>query len=394
MQIKKFFIAVIGLMLAFGSEAQNYIRASLQKSATPHSVDVLFTPTYTAGGTEYVNFLQLQVSIPAAVAGSVTATITPLNNFASIGPTGFQAVIPFTESTTNEKVFGWVYVNPGGNGVMAWTASEFIGARITFNGNPAGSAFVSLIDLSLLGGGDNFNSFFGISTNLGPNNDKTDYANMFYAKAGESNTGTYPAAGDQFAITTQLVTLPVGLLTFSGYKDGNRNQLRWTTSIEVNNKGFDVERSLDGVNYTSIGFVNSLAANGNSSVEINYTFTDNNVSGSKQFYRLRQVDFDNRSKLSNIVLIKSDKPAVITIDRMFPNPATTVVNLMLSSPVRDKVQMQVTDMSGRIMMQRQLNVETGSNTLPITVSGLAGGTYMIRLMSSTGEVTTGKFVKE
>ena len=55
--MKKFFIAVIGLMLALCSEAQNYIRASLQKSATPNSVDILFTPTYTAGGTEFVNFM-------------------------------------------------------------------------------------------------------------------------------------------------------------------------------------------------------------------------------------------------------------------------------------------------------------------------------------------------
>lgn len=390
--MKKFFIVVIGLMLAFGSEAQ-FIRASLQKSATPNSVDILFTPTYTAGGTEFVNFMQLQVSIPAAVSAGVTATITPLNNFASIGVAGFAPVVPFIESSTNEKVFGWVYVNPAGNGVMAWTATEFIGARITFNGNPAGSAFVSLIDLSLLGGGDNFNSFFGISTNIPPN-DKTDYAGMFYAKAGESTTGTYPSAGDQFAITTQLVTLPVGLLSFSGYRDGSRNQLRWTTTTEVNNKGFDVERSLDGVNYTSIGFVNSLAVNGNSSVKLDYAFTDNNVTGSRQYYRLRQVDFDNRSKLSNIVLLKSDKPNVITLDGMFPNPAATVVNLMLSSPVKDKVQMVVTDMNGRITMLRQLNVEMGSNTLPVNVGALAGGTYLVKMISSNGEVSTGKLVKQ
>lgn len=390
--MKKFFIVVIGLMLAFGSEAQ-FIRASLQKSATPNSVDILFTPTYTAGGTEFVNFMQLQVSIPAAVSAGVTATITPLNNFASIGVAGFAPVVPFIESSTNEKVFGWVYVNPAGNGVMAWTATEFIGARITFNGNPAGSAFVSLIDLSLLGGGDNFNSFFGISTNIPPN-DKTDYAGMFYAKAGESTTGTYPSAGDQFAITTQLVTLPVGLLSFSGYRDGSRNQLRWTTTTEVNNKGFDVERSLDGVNYTSIGFVNSLAVNGNSSVKLDYAFTDNNVTGSRQYYRLRQVDFDNRSKLSNIVLLKSDKPNVITLDGMFPNPAATVVNLMLSSPVKDKVQMVVTDMNGRITMLRQLNVEMGSNTLSVNVGALAGGTYMVKMISSNGEVSTGKLVKQ
>ena len=148
------------------------------------------------------------------------------------------------------------------------------------------------------------------------------------------------------------------------------------------------------MNYTSIGFVNSLSVNVNSSVKLDYAFTDNNVTGSRQYYRLRQVDFDNRSKLSNIVLLKSDKPNVITLDGLFPNPAATVVNLMLSSPVKDKVQMVVTDMNGRITMLRQLNVEMGSNTLPVNVGALAGGTYMVKMISSNGEVSTGKLVKQ
>lgn len=393
--MKKIFITMMGLMLAFGSTAQPLIRASIQKSATPNSVDILFKPTYTAGGTEYVNFLQFAVSIPAAVSAGVTAYITPLNNFSSIGPTGLVAILPFTEPTTNETVFGWVYQNAAGNGVMAWTANlEFIGVRITFNGNPAASSLVRSLDLALTGagGGQNNNTYFGISTNIPPN-DKTDYASLFYANAGLSTLGTY-GSGDQFVTTDQVVTLPISLLSFSGYKDGTRNQLKWTTSTEQNNSGFEVQRSLDGVNYHPIGFVNSLANGGNSSISLNYAFTDNNVAGSKQFYRLRQVDFNANSKLSNIVLIKSDKPAIITIDGMFPNPATTVVNMLLSSPNRDKVQMVISDMSGRIMMQRSLNVETGSNTLPVDVSALAGGTYIVKMISGGGDVTTGKFVKQ
>ncbi len=148
------------------------------------------------------------------------------------------------------------------------------------------------------------------------------------------------------------------------------------------------------MNYTTLTFVNSLAPGGYSSVKLDYAYTDNNVTGARQFYRLRQVDFDGRSKLSNIVLLKSDKPNVITLDGMFPSPASTVVNLVLSSPVKDKVQLVVTDMSGRITMLRQLNVEMGSNTLPVNVAALAGGTYMLKMISSNGEVSTGKLVKQ
>lgn len=190
-----------------------------------------------------------------------------------------------------------------------------------------------------------------------------------------------------------FIVLPVDLLSFSGYKDGSRNQLRWTTSTEQNNKGFEVQRSLDGVNYSPIGFVNSLAPGGYSTNELDYAFTDNNVTGLKQFYRLRQVDFDGKYKISNIVLLKSDKPAVITIDGMFPNPATTTINLLLASPRKDKAIMVITDLSGKNIMQQNMNLEAGSNTMPVDISGLPGGTYLIRMISSNGEVATGKFVK-
>jgi len=79
---------------------------------------------------------------------------------------------------------------------------------------------------------------------------------------------------------------------------------------------------------------------------------------------------------------------------MFPNPATTVVNMMLSSPVKDKVQMVILDVNGRIVKVQSLNVESGSNTLPVNVAALAGGTYMVKLISSTGDVSTGKLVKQ
>ena len=50
--------------------------------------------------------------------------------------------------------------------------------------------------------------------------------------------------------------LPVSLLSFSGYRDGNINRLQWTTASEQNNQGFDVERSKDGISFFSVGFVN------------------------------------------------------------------------------------------------------------------------------------------
>lgn len=386
--MKQIFVLITGLMLALGSHAQ-FMHASIQPSAGGiNRVDVLFRPTYTSAPGEYVNYVQLSVAIPSAVSAGVVPSLVGVGNFATL--VFVYDTNPYTYAPTGERVFTWVCLNPAVT-AMSWTAgTQFIGATITFQGNPSAAAQVRVVDYTNYGGGTNSNTYYAITSTAG---DITDYASLFYQNAGVSTVGTYGNA-DQFVRTDANITLPVGLLSFNGYKDGNRNQLRWITSTEQNNLGFEVQRSLDGVNYSSIGFVNTLANGGNSSIQLNYAFTDNNVTGTKQFYRLRQADLSGGSKLSNIVVLKSDKPTLITIDGMFPNPATTVVNLMVSSPVKDKVTMTVVDMSGRTMIQRSLNVETGSNTLPVDVSGLAGGTYMVRMISSTGEVTTGKLVKQ
>lgn len=198
-----------------------------------------------------------------------------------------------------------------------------------------------------------------------------------------------------YAIANISGPLPVTFISFSGYKDGNRNQLRWTTATEINNAGFDVQRSADGINYVSVGFVNSLAPGGNSSDAITYSFTDNAPAGTKQFYRLRQVDIGGAAKLSNVVLIRGGKPNSVAIDGLFPNPALQYVNVLIAAPGKDNITLIVTDMAGRIVTRRIVNVEAGSNTVPVDISRLNSGSYLVRIICSEGcDAGTGKFVKQ
>lgn len=190
-------------------------------------------------------------------------------------------------------------------------------------------------------------------------------------------------------------TLPSDLISFSGEKQGANNRLKWTTASESNNRGFEVLRSTDGINYTVIGFVNSLGSGGNSNSELNYSFTDFNVTSKKNYYRLRQVDMDNRSKLSNIILIKSDTKLALAIDGLSPNPATAVLNVLLNAPAREIVVLVVTDLTGRVMKQQIANTESGSNTIAVDLVKLSRGYYFIKVLSvTTGETTTAKFIKQ
>jgi hypothetical protein len=186
-----------------------------------------------------------------------------------------------------------------------------------------------------------------------------------------------------------FTTLPVSFINLSGYKNGSKNTLNWKTAGEQNNRGFEVQRSGDGINYSAIGFVNTLANDGNSSTELSYSFDDNSpAAGKKQYYQLKQIDIDGRTKLTNIIVITGEKPTALSISGLFPNPARTNVKLMIEAPQAGKITVLVTDMNGKTVIQKVESVGLGSNTIPVDITTLATGRYLIKLLCQSSDCET------
>ena len=100
-----------------------------------------------------------------------------------------------------------------------------------------------------------------------------------------------------------LGTLPIKLLSFTGKLQNENVKLNWSTSFEQNSKGFEIEKSLDGINFRKIGFV---AGAGNSNATRSYSFTDPQRAVEFNYYRLKLVDIDNKFDYSDVVLVKND----------------------------------------------------------------------------------------
>src|SRR5690606_3510539 len=83
--------------------------------------------------------------------------------------------------------------------------------------------------------------------------------------------------------------VPVTLVSFAGLSASNQNKLSWVTASEQNSSYFQIERSTDARGFEPIG---KITAAGNSTTTQHYNFTDNNISGGKFYYRLKQVDVD------------------------------------------------------------------------------------------------------
>ncbi|MEI6184700.1 MAG: GEVED domain-containing protein, partial [Bacteroidota bacterium] len=190
-------------------------------------------------------------------------------------------------------------------------------------------------------------------------------------------------------------TLPVKMIQFKGEKVNTKNVLTWITTKEINNKGFEVQRSFNGVDFNSIGFVSSAGENGNSNGNLDYKFTDNQTPAGNNYYRLKQIDINGKESISEIVMIKGEKINKIEFTEIYPNPAKDKLSLILTSPGTQNLNIVLTDVSGRIIKEEKLLANEGNNQLSINVSSLQSGTYIIKAYCNNGcETAIQKFIKQ
>ncbi|MBL7726919.1 MAG: T9SS type A sorting domain-containing protein [Dinghuibacter sp.] len=207
-------------------------------------------------------------------------------------------------------------------------------------------------------------------------------------------TGTGFTSFSPFGITNNITILPVALIHFAGSRAGGRNNLTWTTTTEQNNRGFEVQRSADGQNYTVIAFVNTLAPGG-SNQPLTYHFSDENFPGVVQYYRLRQVDRNDNSRFSAVVKIRGENPIELSINGISPNPVKNTFTVSISSPNKKMVTLQVVDVSGSIVLQQRINIIEGENAIPVNISALGGGVYVLKAIHEHNHQTPAiKFIKQ
>ena len=199
------------------------------------------------------------------------------------------------------------------------------------------------------------------------------------------NAGCYTEAGIPGGIYTGLAhfslkgartsnALPVELLSLKAEPKQSTIEVSWATALELNNRGFEVKRSEDGVNFTTIGWVDG---NNNSTVERSYAFTDNHVQANTvYYYRLNQIDNDGAHTESYIVsaAINGGANNVVVSDPM-PNPAHNASSLVVTASVSQPVTVKLFDMIGQIVSTDAFTLQAGDNTLSMNIQNFAAGTY-------------------
>lgn len=187
-------------------------------------------------------------------------------------------------------------------------------------------------------------------------------AALVYAVA---NGGTFPGL------------VPVELVSFSASIIGTDVNLSWMTATELNNQGFEVERSADENEWEKIGFVEG---NGTSTQMNYYSYTDKSVKTGVYFYRLKQVDFDGTSEYSSVVEVEVTIPREFALQQNYPNPFNPSTKIQFSLAADAKVMLKIFNILGQeVSTLFNGNLAAGEHEVDFNATGLNSGVYLYQL---------------
>jgi hypothetical protein len=198
------------------------------------------------------------------------------------------------------------------------------------------------------------------------------------------------SGGSGAVILVPSPLLPVEWLYFSGTAQAAVNVLDWATASEQNTTRFEVQRSKDGINFSTIG---EVIASGNSTEEKIFQFIDNNPFIGLNYYRLNLINNDGSTEFSNVIALeRNDKDKGYSF---FPNPVQNEVFYQFSAETDEKIKIEIVDVLGRIISTKILTATPGVNTLRTDMSSLIPGSYLIRATHvNSGMLHSAKIVKK
>ncbi|MBK9227510.1 MAG: T9SS type A sorting domain-containing protein [Ignavibacteria bacterium] len=154
--------------------------------------------------------------------------------------------------------------------------------------------------------------------------------------------------------------------------------MNWSTATELNNSGFDIERSVSPGQWSKIG---NVTGNGTTSSPVDYSYTDKNLATGKYSYRLKQVDYNGNFEYFNLSnQVSVGVPDKFSLSQNYPNPFNPSTTISFDIPVDSKVMITLFDMSGREVANLVNEFKTaGYYSVSFNASSLSSGAYFYRI---------------
>jgi photosystem II stability/assembly factor-like uncharacterized protein len=187
------------------------------------------------------------------------------------------------------------------------------------------------------------------------------------------STTQFAAQGSGFYKLNFDLFIPVELTSFTAETTENKIILNWTTATELNNQGFELDRSFDNETFEKIGFVPGF---GTTTESKSYTYKIDEFDSGIQYYRLKQIDFDGTYEYSEVIEIEAITPEQFTLFQNYPNPFNPSTSIKFSIAVDSIVKLKLFNMLGQEVAELlNSEISAGIHHIDFNASSLSSGTY-------------------
>lgn len=198
-------------------------------------------------------------------------------------------------------------------------------------------------------------------------------------KYGAQDGSMGPTSGSRFYARTDIkfcesVTLPIELIYFKPYYEDGKVKFEWATASEHDNDYFTIEKSIDGIDYEPIIYVDGA---GNSKILNKYYGEDTRLSSDIIYYRLKQTDINGSFVRTNweSVQIQTDFKNLV----IYPNPILDEINITFNFDLFSTEKLYISDLFGNIVYETDLDLKHGYNDINIKLPNLSKGVYFLNI---------------
>jgi predicted outer membrane repeat protein len=191
--------------------------------------------------------------------------------------------------------------------------------------------------------------------------------------ATQEGTSNYESVTVSRILLVEPITLPVSLISYQANKEANRVQLIWTTASERDNDYFEIQRSVDGLNFQRLSVLKAQTSSSNK----DYVLYDYSPANGDNYYRLIQYDINGQQAILGDRIVNFNIAAAVSVS-VFPNPTVDEVNLSFTGFPEEAVNVSITDLSGRIVHRETVRLAMGETVYRLALEKkLIPGQYII-----------------
>lgn len=376
--------AVGSIIGAVTSGSDKYIQGRLQRKvdgastytfpighSTQNAQGFTITPTGTSG-SNILGYLESNSTTPTQTVAYCDLETNPGPSGSTInvgsGSTGYDGILDQVTFNLSSPL-QWDITNPGG-GISSYNLTVL--ANGTQDISPITSANGTAIRF-LMKNGEPGNA--GVTTGAAlPSFNTVGFISCptGYSLSGLTSFSKFTLNGANAGSTE----LPVTLTHFNVQLQNDKTALlNWSTSSEINNDYFNIERSADAIHFETIG---KVKGNGNSTTINTYRFIDQQPLSGINYYRLNQVDFDTKNEYSPIrsVMINGSSNTNVSL---YPNPTSSTIYIDLTN-LNEDCNIEITDLLGHPIWSYET---TMNKAVQVDLEQFPAGNYILHIVGNT-----------